>query len=463
MDNHKQIIELYTELAERPEKDFGWDKGFENAKAHAYLDTWFEKLPSEIWQYCAAVGNPFSQGGIKQGDVVVDLGCGAGVDLLVSALLVGEKGRAIGVDITPEMVKKARYHSSIAGFSNVNVLESSFESIEVEDESVDVVISNGAINLTSCKESVFAEIYRILKPDGKIYFADMIDISVEAESCCSIEKSVSCSSADEGDWANCVAGTLRQDELIKIIEKSGFCDVECTGLTHYTTSDTTQGATFKATKIPSDTLREKHWDTLFKTKDYTQVLWHQETPTTSLMLIEQYAKKDDFIIDVGCGASLLADKLIDGGYKNITLLDISKTSLDIVKNRLSDKSNIPNYVCSDIMNFRTIKKFNIWHDRAVFHFLLLAKERKKYFETLQETLVPGGIAIINTFSVGGEMQCAGLDIVQYDDGKMLQELPSGLALIEYKEFTHITPKNSEQKYCFFVIKKSKAGDREKSD
>lgn len=453
MDNHKQIIELYTELAERPEKDFGWDKGFENAKAHGYLDTWFEKLPSEIWQYCAAVGNPFTHSKVQQGDVVVDLGCGAGVDLLVSALLVGESGRAIGIDITPGMVKKARYHASIAGFSNVDVLESSFENIDVEDESVDVVISNGAINLTSCKESVFAEIYRILKPDGKIYFADMIDISVEEERCCSIEKSASCSSADEEDWANCVAGTLRQDELIEIIEKSGFSDVECTGLTHYTTSDTTQGATFKATKIPSDTLREKHWDQLFKTKDYTQVLWHQEMPNTSLVLMSQYAKQDDFIIDVGCGASLLVDQLIDTGYENITLLDISKTSLDIVKNRLSDKSNIPNYICSDIINFATIKKFNIWHDRAVFHFLLLEKERKKYFEVLQETLMPGGIAIINTFSVGGEMQCAGLKIVQYDDEKMLQELPSGLALIEYKEFIHITPKGSEQKYCSFIIKK----------
>jgi|GEM_PF-82722 len=453
MDNHKQIIELYTELAEQPEKDFGWNKGIENAKAHGYLDTWFEKLPSEIWQYCAAVGNPFTHGEIKHGDVVVDLGCGAGIDLLVSALLVGEKGRAIGVDITPEMVKKARCHASIAGFSNVDVFESSFDNMAVENESVDVVISNGSINLTSCKESVFAEIYRILKPDGKIYFADMIDISVEEESCCSIEKSASCCNADEEDWANCVAGTLRQDELIEIIEKSGFSDVECTGLTHYTTSDTTQGATFKATKIPSDTLREKHWDTLFKTKDYTQVLWHQETPNTSLVLMEQYAKKDDFIIDVGCGASLLVDKLIDGGYENITLLDISKTSLDIVKNRLSHKSTLPDYYCSDIMHFMTNQKFHLWHDRAAFHFLLLKKERIQYFEVLKKSLLSGGTAIINTFSIGGQEQCAGLDIIQYNSEKMLQELPSGLELVEQIDMVHLTPKGSEQKYSAFVIKK----------
>ncbi len=453
MADNKQIIELYTALAQNPDKDFGWDKGLKNAQAHGYKQVWIETIPSQVWQYCAAVGNPFAQSDIKKGDTVVDLGCGAGVDLLVSALLVGDHGSVIGVDITPEMVKKATYHATLAGFSNVKVLESSFDNINVEDESVDVVISNGAINLTSCKESVFAEIYRILKPHGKLFFADMIDISVEEENCCSIEKNASCCTADEEDWANCVAGTLRQDELIEIIENSGFRDVECTGLTHYTTSETTQGATFKATKIPSDTLREKHWDTLFKTKDYTQVLWHQETPKTSLMLIEHYARKDDFIIDVGSGASLLVDMLIDDGYENITLLDTSKTCLDIVKNRLSDRSDIPNYICSDIMHFTTIKKFNVWHDRAVFHFLLLEKERKKYFEVLQESLIPGGIAIINTFSVGGEIQCAGLDIVPYNDTRMLHELPSGLALIEYKEFIHITPKNSEQKYSSFVIKK----------
>ena len=453
MAENKQIIELYTELAQNPDKDFGWDKGLSNAQAHGYKHEWIEAIPSQVWQYCAAVGNPFTQSDIKKGDTVVDLGCGAGVDLMVSALLVGDQGKVIGVDITPEMVKKATYHASLAGFSNVKVLESSFDTIDVDDESVDVVISNGAINLTSCKESVFAEIYRILKPHGKLFFADMIDISVEKENCCSIEKNSSCCTADDEDWANCVAGTLRQDKLIEIIEKSGFKEVECTGLTHYTTSETTQGATFKATKIPSDVLREQHWDTLFKTKDYTQVLWHQETPKTSFMQIEHYARKDDYIIDVGCGASLLADMLIADGYENITLLDTSKTCLDIVKKRLSDKSDIPNYICSDIMHFTTTRKFNVWHDRAVFHFLLLEKERKRYFEVLQESLIPGGIALINTFSVDGEKQCAGLDIVPYNDTRMLHELPSGLSLIEYKEFIHITPKKSEQKYSSFVIKK----------
>ncbi len=448
MAGNEQIIKLYSELAEQPNKDFGWNKGLDNAKAHNYLDVWFEKLPSEIWKYCAAVGNPFEQGAIQEGATVLDLGCGAGVDVLVSALLVGEKGRVIGVDITPKMVQKAREHVKLAGFSNVEILESSFENLELEDESVDVVISNGAINLTPCKESVFAEIYRVLKPDGKLMFADMIDIAEEeaCNTCCS-------AAAEEGDWANCVAGTLKKEKLIEIMRKAGFGAIECTGINHYKTSDTTYGATFRAKKISSDRIRQLHWDTIFETKDYTQVLWHQNSPIVSLELIKSYAKKDDSIIDVGCGASLLVDNLIDLGYKNITLLDTSKISLDIVKNRLGSKSKTARYICSDIMHFEPTEKFNIWHDRAVFHFLLLKKERSRYFEVLKESLAFDGVAIINTFAVGGQTECAGLEIVQYDYEKILQELPSGLELIRYENFTHITPKESEQAYSYFVIKK----------
>jgi len=452
MDTHTQIIALYSELAEQPQKDFGWDKGLENAKAHGYKESWFEKLPSEMWDYCAAVGNPFSIGHIPEGATVLDLGCGAGVDLTVAALLVGEQGHVIGVDITPKMVEKATYHAKIAGFSNIEVLESSFDNTDLEDESVDVVISNGAINLTSCKQSVFAEIYRVLKPNGKIFFADMIDVSVDEGACCSVEKSSCCESESEQDWANCVAGTLRKEELIKIIEEAGFKDVTCTGLTHYTTADTTQGATFTATKIPAVERREKHWDGIFKSKDYTQVLWHQTSPQHSLDLIQQYAKKEDAIIDVGCGASLLVDALLEEGYKDITLLDTSSTCLNLVKERLTTSTN-PTYICSDILTFRPTKLYNIWHDRAVFHFLLTKKERDAYFEVLTESLANRGIAFINTFAPDGEIQCAGLDIISYDEEKMREILPKGLELLTYKEFIHTTPRGTSQKYSAFTIKK----------
>lgn len=451
MAESNQIIELYTELAENPNKDFGWDKGLENAKTHQYKPEWIDALPSTIWQYCAAVGNPFSEAEIHEGDTILDLGCGAGVDVLVASLMVGEKGWVYGVDITPSMVDLAKKHAALAGKDNITLLENSLDTIDLEDESVDVVISNGAINLTSCKQSVFAEIYRVLKPNGKIYFADMIDISIDEGACCAVEKSSCYESNTEEDWANCVAGTLREDKLMEIIEEAGFKDVFCTGLTHYKTADTTCGATFKATKIPSDTLREAHWDGIFKMKDYTQVLWHQETAGTSLRLIQKYTTKEDALIDVGSGASLLVDELIEDGYQNITLLDTSRTCLNIVKKRLNEAK--PTFICSDILNFKATNAYVLWHDRAVFHFLLFKKERIQYFEVLNESLLSGGVAIINTFAIGGQEQCAGLDIVQYNFEKMRQELPSGLELVEQIDMLHLTPKGSEQEYSAFVIKK----------
>ena len=105
--------------------------------------------------FCAAVGNPFTDAEIKQDDTVLDLGCGAGVDLLVSSLLFGQGGEVIGVDITLKMVEVARENAKLDGFSKVTVLESNFDSIAFEDESVDVVISNGAINLTSMQRICF--------------------------------------------------------------------------------------------------------------------------------------------------------------------------------------------------------------------------------------------------------------------------------------------------------------------
>ncbi len=434
-----QIIELYTDLAQNPHKDFTWEKGLKNALAHGYKQEWIDKIPSKAWAFCAAVGNPFNDAEIEKGHTVLDLGCGAGIDVLIASLLVGDNGKVYGLDITPKMLEIATSHAREMNTKNVKILQSSLDAIDLEDESVDVVISNGAINLTSCKESVFSEIYRVLKPNAKVFFADMINIS-ESSSCDTVQE----------DWANCIAGTMKEHELIDLMQKSGFKDVACTGHTHYTTSQTTKGATFKATKIPPQELRKKHWDSLFQRLDYTQVLWHQPSPQKSLELIKEYSITDSNIIDVGCGASHLVDNLLESGYKNITLLDTSKTSLNIVESRVS--SNNIRFECNDILDFKTTQKFDIWHDRAVFHFLLSQKERKKYFEVLSSSLKNGGIAIISTFRVDGPVHCAGLDIVQYNHSSMLLELTDGLELVTSEEYLHITHKKSEQKYIYFVLK-----------
>lgn len=234
----QEVIALYSDLALNPNKDFGWDKGVMNARNHGYKEEWIAKLPASMWDYCAAVGNPFELGEFPKGSTVLDLGCGAGIDLCVSALLVGEGGKAIGVDITPLMVETARRHAKEAGLENVEVVEGNLENLPIEYESVDIVISNGAINLTSSKEKVFAEAFRVLRPGGKLYFADMIKRSdIQPTACCS-----------ENSWADCVAGTLEKECLIAQIVAAGFSQAEFIAHNHYTTSASTIGATFKAVK-----------------------------------------------------------------------------------------------------------------------------------------------------------------------------------------------------------------------
>ena len=126
MSDNKQIIKLYTELAQNPQKDFGWAKGLENAKAHGYKEEWIKTIPSQVWNFCAAVGNPFKYADIKKNNTVLDLGCGAGVDVLVASQLVGKRGKVIGVDITPEMVVLARKHAKLCNTNNVIILESKY-------------------------------------------------------------------------------------------------------------------------------------------------------------------------------------------------------------------------------------------------------------------------------------------------------------------------------------------------
>lgn len=236
--SNNAIIELYTDLANNPEKNFGWDKGIQNAIRHHYKDEWLRIIPEQVWTYCAAVGNPFELGSFSEGDSVLDLGCGAGVDLCIASLLVGERGKVYGLDLTPAMVEKAKENVKISGLHNISVYEGSFKKLPFNDGSINIVISNGAINLAASKEEVFNEIHRILSVDGALFFADMVkDENKNMQASCSSES-----------WADCVAGTLRCGELIQLMEEAGFSDVEQVSFTHYKTSDSTVGATFKAIK-----------------------------------------------------------------------------------------------------------------------------------------------------------------------------------------------------------------------
>ena len=169
-----QVTEKYTEIANEPEKGAHFHTGKSLAMMVGYPESTIDSLPAGTVESFAGTGNPFSMGELKPGETVLDLGCGAGFDSLIAARQVGASGRVISIDMTPAMLDKARVGASEAGLSNVEFHEAYAESLPVQDKSVDVVISNGVINLCPDKMAVMAEINRVLKPGGRIQIGDMV-------------------------------------------------------------------------------------------------------------------------------------------------------------------------------------------------------------------------------------------------------------------------------------------------
>lgn len=209
------ISDKYTEVAQEPEKGFHFHTGRPLAKMLGYADADVDRLPTAIVDSFAGTGNPFSMGDIREGETVLDLGSGSGFDLLQAALRVATSGRAIGVDMTQAMREKAQAGAKALGLTNVDVRDGFLEELPVADSSVDVVISNGVLNLTPDKEAVIREVYRVLKPGGRFQVGDIvvhIDVPQEAKD-------------DVELWSNCIAGALTQDEWKWVLQQVGFTDV----------------------------------------------------------------------------------------------------------------------------------------------------------------------------------------------------------------------------------------------
>lgn len=232
----ESIRALYSELALYPRQEFGWGKGKENARRLGYDARWLDTLPEPVWESAAAVGNPFGLGRIEPGMTVVDLGCGAGADLCIAAILVGGHGRAIGIDLTPAMAAKVQASARLMGLGNVVVHSGDMTAVPLGDGGADRVISNGAINLSRAKTCVFREVFRILKPGGCFWFADMVRERATAPA------------QGGGSWADCVAGTVPPGRILEMLAAAGFREAELVAFTGYKTAPTTTGATFRARK-----------------------------------------------------------------------------------------------------------------------------------------------------------------------------------------------------------------------
>lgn len=198
--------------------------------------------------------------------------------------------------------------------------------------------------------------------------------------------------------------------------------------------------------------RKKHWEKVYADKTPLEVSWYQKEPALSLQLIRNTGlARDAAIIDVGGGASVLVDHLCESGYTNVAVLDIAATALACARARLGEPANRVEWYAEDVTRFIPAHRFALWHDRAVFHFLTDKSDRCKYVDTLEKTLEPDGHVIIGAFAIGGPEQCSGLDIVQYDAGKLMAELGESFELVEESQETHITPANRQQAFAYFRL------------
>ena len=195
-----------------------------------------------------------------------------------------------------------------------------------------------------------------------------------------------------------------------------------------------------------------HWENVYTTKAPDAVSWYRQHLETSLALIERAADaRTASIIDVGGGESTLVDDLLLCGYQNITVLDISQTAIDITKQRLGSAAEHVHWLVGDITEIELNQGvYDVWHDRAVFHFLIAPEHRIAYVRQVARSVKPGGHVIVSTFGPEGPTKCSGLEVARYDAGSLHGEFGERFHLVESSQELHHTPLGTTQQflYCY---------------
>jgi len=200
--------------------------------------------------------------------------------------------------------------------------------------------------------------------------------------------------------------------------------------------------------------RKKHWENIYQTKELKDVSWFQPTPETSLDFFKQFnVPTTAKVIDIGGGDSLLVDHLIDLGYKNISVLDISAAAIDRAKQRLGDKAKIVKWIVADAATFKPTENYDFWHDRAAFHFLTDEQEISNYLETARQNINAKGVLVIGTFSEQGPKKCSGIEIKQYSEMSMTDRLKNFFEKIKCITVDHKTPFDTIQNFVFCSFRK----------
>jgi ubiquinone/menaquinone biosynthesis C-methylase UbiE len=201
--------------------------------------------------------------------------------------------------------------------------------------------------------------------------------------------------------------------------------------------------------------RKKHWENIYQTKQLNEVSWFQPTPETSLNFFKELnVPTSAKIIDIGGGDSFLVDHLLDLGYTDITVLDISETSLDRAKKRLGDRANMVKWLIADAASFNPTEQYDFWHDRAAFHFLTTQQDIDNYVSTVRKNISPNGYLVIGTFSDQGPTKCSGIEIKQYTEKELTELFSSHFDKLKCFTIDHQTPSNNIQNFIFCSFKRS---------
>lgn len=193
-----------------------------------------------------------------------------------------------------------------------------------------------------------------------------------------------------------------------------------------------------------------HWDSVYESNPPSNVSWYQPHLRVSFdLIVRSGITQADHIIDVGGGASTLVDDLLDRGFNNLTVLDISSKAIDISKARLGNRSARVNWIVDDVLHAPLEQgRYHLWHDRAVLHFMTNAESRRTYVGQVRHAVCPGGFVLISTFSLDGPSKCSGLDVFRYSPETLLAEFGPGFRLLESHSESHRTPSGVVQAFLY---------------
>lgn len=194
-----------------------------------------------------------------------------------------------------------------------------------------------------------------------------------------------------------------------------------------------------------------HWDQVYAATTLDQVSWHQQQAATSLRLITAGTDPTATVIDVGAGASPLADNLLDARYRDVTVLDVSAHALAAVRSRLAHRSGVT-YVATDLLTWRPDRTFDVWHDRAVFHFLTEPADRTRYVSTATRAVTPGGVLVLGTFAADGPTTCSGLPTARYDAPGLAALFTDTFTVEHAEREEHHTPGGAVQPFTWLVLR-----------